>query len=396
MSAEWIVVAGAREHNLKGVTVRIPRNRLTVITGLSGSGKSSLAFDTLYAEGQRRYVESLSAYARQFLEQMQKPDADFIEGLPPAISIEQRTAGANPRSIVATTTEIYDYLRLLYAAIGRPHCPKCGRPIARQSAEEITAQLLALPEGTRVTLLAPVVAGRKGEHAETLNHLRKKGFIRARIDGEIVEIERPPKLDKRRKHTIEAVIDRLATGEKSRSRFADSVELALRTGDGVLRAIIQPPAGQVVEKLFSEKNACIPCGLSFETLLPRHFSFNSPYGACPECHGLGSIEVFDEELVVPNPELSIEDGALHAWRRGGRRLILYYKMLLRGATEHYGIDVHTPWKDLPLEHRRLLLYGSGDEEIEFGFWRGGAWRRYTKPFEGVIPNLRRRLEETDS
>ncbi len=396
MTAEWIVVAGAREHNLKNITVRIPRHRLTVITGLSGSGKSSLAFDTLYAEGQRRFVESLSAYARQFLEQMQKPDVDHIEGLPPAISIEQRTAGANPRSIVATTTEIHDYLRLLFAAIGRPHCPKCGRPIARQTAEEITTQLLALPEGSRVTLLAPIVTGRKGEHAEVFDDLRKKGLIRARVDGEIVEIETRPKLDKKRKHTIEAVIDRLIVGEKSRPRFADSVELALRTGDGVLTGLIQPPNGDPYEKLFSEKNACVPCRLSFESLLPRHFSFNSPYGACPECHGLGSVEVFDENLIVPNPDLSIDDGAIQAWRRGGRRLILYYKMLLRGVVAHYGISVNTSWKDLPDEHRRILLHGSGDEEIEFGFWRGGAWRRYTKPFEGVIPNLRRRLEETDS
>ncbi len=396
MTDGWIVVAGAREHNLKNVTVRIPRNRLTVITGLSGSGKSSLAFDTLYAEGQRKYVESLSAYARQFLEQMRKPEVDYIEGLSPAISIEQRTAGSNPRSIVATTTEIHDYLRLLYAAIGKPHCPKCGRPIARQTAEEIVGRLLALPEGARITLLAPVISGRKGEHAEVFADLIKKGFVRARVDGEIVEIEPRPKLDKKRKHTIEAVVDRLVVGEKQRARLADSVETALRLGDGVLLALSQPAEGEPEERLFSEKSACVPCGLSFEVLAPRHFSFNSPYGACPTCHGLGTMEVFDEELIVPDPELSLEDGAIQAWRRGGRRLIIYYKHLLRAAAEAFGIPMDRPWKDLAAEQRRVLLHGSGDREIELGFWRGGAWRRYTKPFEGVIPNLRRRLEETDS
>jgi len=396
MTTEWIVVAGAREHNLKNITVRIPRNRLTVITGLSGSGKSSLAFDTLYAEGQRKYVESLSAYARQFLDQMQKPDVDFIEGLSPAISIEQRTAGSNPRSIVATTTEIHDYLRLLFAAIGKPHCPKCGRPIARQTAEEIVGRLLALPEGTRVTLLAPVIAGRKGEHLDVLADLQKKGFIRARVDGEVVEIESRPKLDKKRKHTIEAVVDRLVAGEKLRSRFTDSVELALRTGEGVLTALIQEPGGEPREQLFSEKSACAACGLSFEVLAPRHFSFNSPYGACPTCHGLGTMEVFDEDLIVPDPALTLEEGAIQAWRRGGRRLILYYKYLLRAAAGALGIPMDRPWKDLDPEQREVLLHGSGTEEIELKFWRAGAWRTYTKPFEGVIPNLQRRLEETDS
>ena len=391
-----ITVAGAREHNLKNFTVRIPRNRLTVVTGLSGSGKSSLAFDTLYAEGQRKYVESLSAYARQFLEQMQKPEVDFIEGLSPAISIEQRTAGANPRSIVATTTEIHDYLRLLFASIGRVHCPSCGKPIARQSAEEIVQRLLQRPEETRLVLLAPLVRGRKGRHAEVFESARRQGFVRVRVDGETRELDDAPALDPKRAHTIEAVVDRLALSEKIRSRLTDSVELALRAGGGALIAQTRPPAGEPEETLFSEKNACLECGLSFEELTPRSFSFNSPYGACPTCHGLGSMEVFDEDLIVPDPSLSLEGGALHAWRRGGRRLIIYYRQLVRAVAKHYGIDLATPYSELPASFRRILLRGSGEEEIDLGFWRGGAWHRYAKPFEGVLPNLERRLRETES
>jgi len=391
-----ITVAGAREHNLKNFTVRIPRNRLTVVTGLSGSGKSSLAFDTLYAEGQRKYVESLSAYARQFLEQMQKPEVDFIEGLSPAISIEQRTAGANPRSIVATTTEIHDYLRLLFASIGRVHCPSCGKPIARQSAEEIVQRLLQRPEETRLVLLAPLVRGRKGRHTEVFESARRQGFVRVRVDGETRELDDAPALDPKRAHTIEAVVDRLALSEKIRSRLTDSVELALRAGGGALIAQTRPPAGEPEETLFSEKNACLECGLSFEELTPRSFSFNSPYGACPTCHGLGSMEVFDEDLIVPDPSLSLEGGALHAWRRGGRRLIIYYRQLVRAVAKHYGIDLATPYSDLPAPFRRILLRGSGEEEIDLGFWRGGAWHRYAKPFEGVLPNLERRLRETES
>jgi excinuclease ABC subunit A len=396
MSMQDIVVAGAREHNLKNITVRIPRNRLTVITGLSGSGKSSLAFDTLYAEGQRKYVESLSAYARQFLEQMQKPDVDYIEGLSPAISIEQRTAGANPRSIVATTTEIHDYLRLLYANVGVPHCPKCGKPIARQSAEQIVDQLLRLPEQTKVVLLAPKVRGRKGEHGEIFEALRKAGFVRVRVDGGIVELEKTPALDKRKNHTIEVVIDRLVLNDKVRSRLADSVETALKQGEGTLIALIQAGAGEQKETLFSEKNACVPCGLSFETLTPRHFSFNSPYGACPTCHGLGTMLVFDEDLIVPNPALTLEEGAISAWKGGGRRVAIYYKGLIRAVAKHAGVEMETPYEDLSREVRDLFMNGSGEEDLEFGFWRGGAYHKYTKPFEGVIPNLKRRYEETDS
>jgi excinuclease ABC subunit A len=395
MSVDWIVVAGAREHNLKNVSVDIPRNRLTTITGLSGSGKSSLAFDTLYAEGQRKYVESLSAYARQFLDQMQKPDVDYIEGLSPAISIEQRTAGSNPRSIVATTTEIHDYLRLLYANIGQPHCPKCGKPITRQSAEEIVEQLLKLPPKTRLMVLAPVVQGRKGEHDEVFASIRKQGYVRVRVDGVLCDVDETPKLDKKKAHSIDVVVDRLTVDAKLRSRLTDSVETALRTADGVLLALTETGKEEWTETVYSERNACVPCGISFDTLTPRHFSFNSPYGACPVCHGLGTMLVFDEALVVPDPSRSLEDGAIHAWRRGGRRLLIYYKGLLRAVAKHYGVEMNTPFAELPAAVQQAILHGS-EEEIEFGFWRGGSYHRYDKVFEGVIPNLTRRLEETDS
>ncbi len=396
MSKDSIVVAGAREHNLKNITVRIPRNALTVVTGLSGSGKSSLAFDTLYAEGQRKYVESLSAYARQFLEQMQKPDVDFIEGLSPAISIEQRTAGSNPRSTVATTTEIHDYLRLLYTNVGKAHCPKCGKPIERQSAEQIVEQLMKLPTSAKLVLLAPKVDGRKGEHVEELESLRKGGFVRARVDGAIVELTAVPKLDKKKKHTIEVVVDRLVINDKIRSRLTDSVETALRQGGGVLTALIQAGSGPEQEKLFSEKNACVDCGLSFDTLTARHFSFNSPYGACPTCHGLGTMQVFDEDLVVPDATKTLEDGAIRAWKGTGRRSAIYYKGLLRAVCKHFKVEMETPYGELPKKVREVLMHGSGEEELSFGFWRGGAWHKYDKPFEGVIPNLNRRFEESDS
>ncbi|MDD5483963.1 MAG: excinuclease ABC subunit UvrA, partial [Kiritimatiellae bacterium] len=283
----WITIAGAREHNLKNITVKLPRHRLTVVTGLSGSGKSSLAFDTLYAEGQRRYVESLSAYARQFLEQMQKPEVDYIEGLSPAISIEQRTAGSNPRSIVATSTEIYDYLRLLFAHVGRQHCPHCGRPVARQSAEEIVERLLLLPNLAKVALLAPQIRGRKGMHAQVLDHARRRGFARARVDNVIYDLEKVPPLDDKKKHSIDIVVDRLVITKLIRPRLTDSVELALRHGGGMLIALYQDARGKPQETIFSEKHACPDCGISFEKFTPRHFSFNSPYGACRECSGLG-------------------------------------------------------------------------------------------------------------
>lgn len=396
MSEEWIRVVGAREHNLKNITVALPRNKMTVITGLSGSGKSSLAFDTIYAEGQRKYVESLSAYARQFLDQMQKPDFDSIEGLSPAISIEQRTAGMNPRSTVGTSTEIHDYLRLLFASVGRQHCPRCGKPVTRQSAEEIVERLLRLPNLTKVSLLAPLVRGRKGRHEDVLDRVRKRGFVRVRVDGAIYEIDNAPVLDERKKHSIDIVVDRLVITSLIRSRLTDSVETTLRNGDGALTALWQDSSGRWRETLFSEKNSCPACDISFETLLPRDFSFNSPYGACPSCSGLGVRMVFDEDLVVPNRELSIERGAIHAWRRGGRRLIIYYNRLLRAVAKHYNFDLSTPFKDLPKSLQDILFNGSGEEAIAFGFWRGGGYRERMKPFEGILPNLARRHDETES
>jgi excinuclease ABC subunit A len=396
MSKEWIIIAGAREHNLKNITVRIPRDSLTVVTGLSGSGKSSLAFDTLYAEGQRKYVESLSAYARQFLEQMQKPDVDHIEGLSPAIAIEQRTAGANPRSIVATTTEIHDYLRLLYASIGHVHCHQCGRPISRQSAEEIVERLLTLRRGAKLLILAPLVRGRKGLHEEVFEAVRKQGFARVRVDGQLVAIDEVPVLDKKKKHAIEVVVDRLVVADKLRTRLTDSVELALRHGEGTLIALFEESPGKWTEEVCSERHACPHCGISFDTLTARHFSFNSPYGACPTCLGLGTMLVFDEDLIVPDPELTLEAGAIRAWKGGGRRTAIYYKGLLRAVARHYQIEMETPYNELPPSFRDVLLNGSGDEEVEFGFWRGGAYHKYKKPFEGVIANLKRRYQQTDS
>ena len=391
-----IVIAGAREHNLKNLTIRIPRDALTVITGLSGSGKSSLAFDTLYAEGQRRYVESLSAYARQFLDQMQKPDVDYIEGLSPAIAIEQRTAGSNPRSIVATTTEVHDYLRLLYANVGHPHCPSCGRPVRRQSAEKIVDKLMDYPSRTALALLAPVVHGKKGRHEGVVADALKQGYVRVRVDGVIHEIEELPELDARKRHTIEVVIDRLIITSKIRSRLTDSVELALAYGHGTMIVLRRIDEECWDEAFFSERHACPDCGISFEELQPHHFSFNSPYGACPECAGLGTRLVFDSELVVPDPEVSIDDGAIQAWRRGGRRLIIYYKNVLRSLSKHYRFDVETPFKKLPKRLREILWHGSVDEEVEFGYWRGGSYRTYQRVFEGILPNLARRYEETKS
>ena len=397
MSNDWITIAGARKHNLKNITVSLPRYKMSVVTGLSGSGKSTLAFDTLYAEGQRKYVESLSAYARQFLEQMQKPEVDAIDGLSPAISIEQRTAGSNPRSTVATSTEIHDYLRLLFANIGKPHCPRCGRPVEKQTAAGIALNLMHLPSGTRLHLLAPLVQGRKGRHEDVFASAKRQGFVRARVDGQEVELESAPQLDLKRKHTIEVIVDRLIVGSEARSRLADSVEQTLRLGNGVALALHQAPdTGEWKETLFSEKNACLACNVSFPTLQARHFSFNSPYGACATCLGLGIHMVFDEDLLVPNPGLSIRDGALPAWRRGGRRLIIYYNGLLRCLAQHYGFDLSTPYQDLSAEIREILMHGSGDEPVKFGFWRGGKHHKYEKPFEGIIPNLERRLEETSS
>jgi len=396
MSSGDILITGARQHNLKSIDVRIPRHSLTVITGLSGSGKSSLAFDTLYAEGQRRYVESLSAYARQFLNQMQKPEVEHIEGLSPAIAIEQRSAGSNPRSIVATSTEIHDYLRLLFASIGEPHCPQCGRAVRSQSAEQIVERILEYPNRTRIVLLAPVVRGRKGRHEGAIEAARRQGFVRMRVDGVIHDLDAVPALDSKKAHSLDVVIDRLIVTSRIRTRLTDSVELALKVGEGVLTVLVHDSSGEADETVLSERNACTECGISFEDLVPRSFSFNSPYGACSTCSGLGTQLFFDEDLAVPDPDVSLEDGAIQAWRRGGRRLIIYYKKLVQAVAGHYGFALDVPYRKLPRRIRRILMHGSGEETIESGYWRGGAYRRTRKPFEGVLPNLARRYEQTPS
>jgi len=404
MAKDSIIITGARQHNLKNLSLTLPRDKLIVMTGLSGSGKSSLAFDTIYAEGQRKYVESLSAYARQFLEQLQKPEVDHIEGLSPAIAIEQRSAGSNPRSTIATTTEIYEYLRLLYANIGRPHCHACGKPITTQTTSQIVEQILDLGEGTQIMLLAPLVRGRKGEFRDIFAKLRSEGFVRVRVNGAILDLAEPVKLDKKRNHTIELVVDRIALAIKTRPRLADSVETALEKGEGTLLVVasgthqpstLSPQPSTFPERLFSTQNACPDCGISYGEFTPRHFSFNSPYGACKTCDGLGRKQFLDPDLVVPDKTKSIAGGAITAWRRGGRRLIIYYKMLLRGLAKHYKIDLETPWKDLPEKARQEILHGTTDE-IEFTYWRKGAWRKLPKVFEGVIPNLERLYEESES
>jgi excinuclease ABC subunit A len=399
MARDAIIITGAREHNLKNINLRLPRDKLVVITGLSGSGKSSLAFDTIYAEGQRKYVESLSAYARQFLEQLQKPDVDHIEGLSPAIAIEQRTAGTNPRSTIATTTEIYEYLRLLFANVGKPHCYRCGRPITTQTTSQIVDQIIALGEGTQLMLLAPLVRGRKGEFRDIFARIRSEGFVRARVDGKITDVGEPVKLDKKRNHDIELVVDRITITPKGRSRLGDSVETSLKWGNGLLmvlyRAATTPVTTPWEEKLFSSQNACPHCGISYGEFTPKHFSFNSPYGACKTCLGLGTKLFLDPDLIVPDKKKSIADGAIAAWRRGGRRLLIYYKMLLRGMAKHYKADLDAPFEKLPERVQKALIYGS-EEEIEFTYWRKGAWRKMNKVFEGVIPNLERLYAETDS
>ena len=380
-NTESIFIKGAREHNLKNIDVRIPRNKLVVVTGLSGSGKSSLAFDTIYAEGQRRYVESLSSYARQFLEQLQKPDVEYIEGLSPSISIEQRTAGGNPRSTVGTQTEIYDYLRLLFARIGVPHCPKCGREIKQQSSQEVIEQVLALPRETKIMILAPVVKGRKGEYKELFRQVQKDGFIRVRVDGKTYEVEQPISLDKKKKHTIEIVVDRLQLSPASKKRIADSIETALKVGNGTIIISVDKPVKGKNEILFSEKYACLKCGISFEELAPRMFSFNSPYGACSTCSGLGTRMKIDPDLVLPDKDKPLIE-AISGWRRGGRGIILYYRRLLRALARNYDFDVHTPFRKLKPEIKKIIMYGEESDDYY--------------AFEGVVPNLERRFHTTDS
>jgi excinuclease ABC subunit A len=448
MSKEFIRIGGAREHNLKDLTLQIPRDRLVVITGLSGSGKSSLAFDTIYAEGQRKYVESLSAYARQFLDQMQKPEVDFIEGLSPAIAIEQRSSGSSPRSIIATTTEIYDYLRLLYAHIGHPHCPDTGVPIVAQTTSDIVDKILALPPKTKVMLLAPVVRRQKGEFRDVLERLAREGFVRARVDGEFIELGNPNvrvKLDKKKFHSIEAVVDRLVVDDKIRVRLGDSVETALRWGEGVMFTLhqlpeqwrqasvpaVEPgilpggkalasrmvsktsspiPGGKMppstagtdarrhedwIETLHSNKMCSPATGKSFDPPTPKHFSFNAPAGACPVCHGLGQKMIFDENLVAPDPEVPLE-AAIQPWRRSGKRMNIYYKAMLRSVAAHFQVSLETPWKNLPEDFKKTLLHGSGEDNVDFRFWRAGSLHTVSRPFEGVLPNLGRLFTESES
>lgn len=383
-----IIVRGAREHNLKGIDVTIPRDQLVVITGLSGSGKSSLAFDTIYAEGQRRYVESLSAYARQFLDQNAKPDVDSIEGLSPAISIEQKSTSKNPRSTVGTLTEIYDYLRLLYARIGVPHCHQCGKRIESQTVQQIVDTILAMPERTKFLVLAPVVRGRKGEYRKELLAYRKEGFARVRIDEEDYELSEEISLDKKRAHTIELVIDRLICKPDLKQRLTDSVELALKKADGMVR--IQQVDGPT--QMFCEHFACHDCGISYPELAPRLFSFNSPFGACPDCDGLGHSMEVDVEKVVPNKALSLRDGAIAPWNT---RWSAYYQMLLNSLCKHFGVSMTTPWNKLPKKFHSAVLGGT-TQEIKFSYNREGESYRYSKPFEGVVAALSRKMDENTS
>ena len=440
MATDFIRIGGARQHNLKAVTLAIPRGKLVVLTSLSGSGKSSLAFDTIYAEGQRKYVESLSAYARQFLDQLQKPDADYIEGLSPTIAIEQRSSGSNPRSIIATTTEIYDYLRLLFAHVGQPHCPTSGQPISRQTTSDIVDTILKLPPRTRVMLLAPVVERQKGEFRDVIERLARDGFVRARVDGELVELAANVrvKLDPKQTHTIEVVVDRLVVDDKIRVRLGDSVETALKWGSGKLLLLSQaqeavsgqqsaisgqaarsaragdlqspssPSASKLsgdckspaqtpwTETLLSNRMYSPATGETFDPPEPKHFSFNSPFGACPTCHGLGQKMVFDPALIVPDAEKSLESGAVLPWRRGGKRMVVYYKALLRGLAAHFEQSMDAPWKSLPEDFRCVVLHGSGETEVGFNFMRAGKVSKISRPFEGVLKNLERLYAESES
>jgi excinuclease ABC subunit A len=385
-----IRIRGARSHNLKNVSLDLPRDRLIVITGISGSGKSSLAFDTLYAEGQRRYVESLSAYARQFLEQMEKPDVDSIEGLSPAIAIEQRGLGRNPRSTVGTVTEIYDFLRLLYARVGEPHCFRCGRPIGAQTIQEIVDRLLALPEGSRLQVLAPVVRGRKGEFRRELQELRRAGFIRVRVDGEVRELEEELALAKNQPHTIDVVVDRVVVKAGVERRLADSLEVAFRYGDEIARVAVGDPGDGASEMIFSQRFACPVCGLSVPELSPRLFSFNSPYGACPQCGGLGAHTHLDADLVVPDERLSLRQGAIAPW---GRKPSPYHLSLLAALGRARGFDLDTPFAEIPRASREAILHGTGNQPIEFVHERDGRSITVTRPFEGVLELLEKRRRE---
>src|SRR4051812_15513963 len=386
MAEDSLIVRGAREHNLRNIDVTIPRDRLTVITGLSGSGKSSLAFDTIYAEGQRRYVESLSAYARQFLGLMEKPDVDAIDGLSPAISIEQKTAGHNPRSTVGTVTEIYDYLRLLYARAGTPHCPTCGRPVQRQSPAQIAESVLAWPDGTKIEVRAPLIQGRKGEFRELFESVRKQGFIRAYVDGKLIEVADPPKLNRRQNHDVSVVVDRLAVRTDDRGRLTDSVETALKLADGLVEVF---NADTELVETFSEKYGCPVCGISMPELEPRHFSFNSPFGACSKCGGLGTRRRVSEELVLGDSRISILEGVVLPW---GEPTGYLRKVVLPTLARQFHFDLNAPWGDLPQSVRDVLLHGDGANAI------GGTRKKKAADgsWEGIIANVERRYEESDS
>ncbi len=387
-----IFIKGAREHNLKNVDVELPRNKLVVLTGLSGSGKSSLAFDTLYAEGQRRYVESLSSYARQFLGQMEKPDVDYIEGLSPAISIDQKTTSKNPRSTVGTVTEIHDYLRLLYARIGIPHCPKCGKEIKQQTVDQMVDQILALPERTRLQVLAPVIRGRKGEHVKVLEDLKREGYVRVRVDGSLYELGEEIKLDKNKKHTIEVVVDRLVVREGVNKRLTDSLETAMGISGGLI--VVDVIDGEAL--LFSQNYACPDCGISMEEMTPRMFSFNNPYGACPTCTGLGTLMRIDPDLVIPNRDLTLNEGALKVsgWNSGSETSM--FSMYLEALSEKYGFSLDVPVRELPQSALDVLLYGTKGEKLTLHYERDGRSSTYSAPFEGIVPNLERRYRETNS
>ncbi len=399
MPQDRIVIHGARQHNLKNIDLELPRNQLVVITGLSGSGKSSLAFDTIYAEGQRRYVESLSAYARQFLGQMDKPDVDYIDGLSPAISIDQKGVSNNPRSTVGTVTEIYDYLRLLYARIGQPHCPSCGRAITRQTVQQIVDAVLAIPAGSRMMIMAPLIKDRKGEHQTVFEEMRRSGFVRVRVDGEVRDLSDDIALDKKRKHSIEVVVDRLVApqqgngeGSGDTNRITDSVETALKLGNGVVLVAILNDE----EIMFSEHFACVHCGISFGELAPRSFSFNSPHGACPTCSGLGTTLEIDPHLIVPDDSLSLAEGALHPWSKSSAQNG-YYHQMVSSVARHFGVSVNTPVRHLPEAVMDTLLHGSKGELLRIRYQgRSGNSRDYHTTFEGVIPNLERRYRESES
>ena len=387
-----IVIKGAREHNLKNIDLVVPRDKLVVFTGLSGSGKSSLAFDTIYAEGQRRYVESLSSYARMFLGQMEKPDLDSIDGLSPAISIDQKSTSNNPRSTVGTVTEIHDYLRLLYARCGVPHCPKCGKVIERQSIDQVVDRVLSLPEGTRIQVMAPCVRGRKGEHQKALDELRREGYARARVDGTVYDLSEVPALDKKFKHSIEAVIDRLVIKRDIGGRLTDSLENAFRLGKNL--AIVQVVDGE--ELLFSQNYACADCGIDMEELTPRMFSFNNPFGACPSCSGLGTLKKIDPALLVPNPALSLAQGAIDVmgWNSGSRGTIA--AMYFQALCDHYGVSMDTPYRELPERVQQAILYGTGAEKLHIHYQKEFGNGTFDAPFEGIAVNMERRHQETSS